>query len=317
MQLRVSSRRGALQHASLAAVIIVTGGIIPVSASAAPTAYQNAVLTNTPYVYYRLGESSGTTASDSSGNNRPGTYVNSPTLATAGAGAGDTAATFASASSQYVASNQLAAFGREIGSASWEFVFSTTSTAQMALGGNANTGSATNWEVTLNRSASGSASASGVRLFLRDDGGNAIGAAFTAANAFDGTFHNLVFTYDMDAATGTTAADNAARVRAYLDGVEQTLSFASMGGNQRPGTGALSDFAFDTRFATRPNTDRSTNTAYLDGTIDEIALYTTVLSLSDVVAHAQALSTSVPEPASLSVLGLGAFALAARRRRTA
>lgn len=42
--------------------------------------YSDLVLTHSPLLYWRLGESSGTTVTDSSGNGRDGTYINGPTL---------------------------------------------------------------------------------------------------------------------------------------------------------------------------------------------------------------------------------------------
>jgi hypothetical protein len=44
------------------------------------TSYTDEVLADSPYLYWKLDETSGTTASDSSGNGRNGTYTNSPTL---------------------------------------------------------------------------------------------------------------------------------------------------------------------------------------------------------------------------------------------
>lgn len=59
-------------------------------------AYIDEVLADTPLAYYRLGESSGTTMTDSSGNGRHGTYTVPPTLGVAGLLPGDsnTAANF-------------------------------------------------------------------------------------------------------------------------------------------------------------------------------------------------------------------------------
>lgn len=51
--------------------------------------YSSEVLADSPLVYYRLGEASGTVATDSSGNGRNGTYVSSPTLGVTGALTGD------------------------------------------------------------------------------------------------------------------------------------------------------------------------------------------------------------------------------------
>lgn len=65
--------------------------------------YAQTVLANNPLGYWRLGEASGTTMGDASGNGRSGTYVASPSLGTTGLVTGDTdtAATFTAASSQY------------------------------------------------------------------------------------------------------------------------------------------------------------------------------------------------------------------------
>lgn len=52
---------------------------------AAPMSYDATVLADTPAGYWRLDETSGTTAADSSGNARDGTYINAPTLSSAGA----------------------------------------------------------------------------------------------------------------------------------------------------------------------------------------------------------------------------------------
>ena len=53
-------------------------------------AYSNQVLADEPLAYWRLGEPSGTSAADASGNGNTGTYGGSPTLGATGALAGDT-----------------------------------------------------------------------------------------------------------------------------------------------------------------------------------------------------------------------------------
>lgn len=50
-----------------------------------PSAYETAVLADSPAFYFRLGESSGTVMADSSGGGNNGTYINSPTLGVPGA----------------------------------------------------------------------------------------------------------------------------------------------------------------------------------------------------------------------------------------
>jgi hypothetical protein len=57
--------------------------------SAGGTSYSQQVLADSPLAYWRLGEASGTSAADASGNNRTGTYLNTPSLGAPGALAGD------------------------------------------------------------------------------------------------------------------------------------------------------------------------------------------------------------------------------------
>lgn len=69
--------------------------------------YSATILADQPLAYWRLGESSGTTMSDSSGYSHNGTYVGSPTLGTTGLISGDanTGVTFAIGKYAEVASN--------------------------------------------------------------------------------------------------------------------------------------------------------------------------------------------------------------------
>jgi hypothetical protein len=290
---------------SLLALSAVIAASFSTTALAASPAFQTDVLANSPYLYYRLGETTGTTAADTSTNGRNGSYVGSPTLGVPGPAGGDTAVGFSGAS-QYVTTDQASSFGSALGNASWEFVFSTTNlTTQTALGGSANTGSVTNWEATLNRNSAGSATLApnSIRFFLRDDNNLSIAAAFTNTTAFDGNYHDVVFTYDKTGAAANT------RLLAYVDGIQQTLSFNASGT-----PAAFSNFAFNNSFGARQN--RATPDLFFNGNLDEVALYTSTLSAADVLLHAQAVTGApVPEPASLAALSLGAIALLARRRR--
>jgi hypothetical protein len=72
-----------------------------VSVAAVDPEYATDVLADAPSAYWRLGEASGPSAADASGNGHTGTYVGGPTLGVAGAVGGDTAASF-DGSSQYV-----------------------------------------------------------------------------------------------------------------------------------------------------------------------------------------------------------------------
>lgn len=59
------------------------------SAAAGGGTYRDEVMADSPVGYWRLGESSGTTATDESGNGNHGTYLGSPSLGAAGAISGD------------------------------------------------------------------------------------------------------------------------------------------------------------------------------------------------------------------------------------
>ena len=96
--------------------------------------YFQAVLADSPKSYWRLGESSGTNAVDSSPNAHTGTYHNSPTLGVTGALSGDTntAITVAAASVQYVQIADNADFDYGNGPFSLELWIKRTRTAASA-----------------------------------------------------------------------------------------------------------------------------------------------------------------------------------------
>lgn len=276
---------------SLALTLLL--GLIAVTTVNGGTAeYQAEVLADNPFLFYRLGENSGTVADDLSGNMHDGTYTASPTLGVPGVGtSSDTAVTFDGAT-QYVAAPASAnAFGSAMANSTFEFVFSSTSTVQSTLMGTFNTGTATGFEVNVNRNAPGGQVPGYLRLYLRDEGGspNQMGVGFLPnQNAFDGDFHHLMFTYDSSGATDTD------RFKGYLDGVPQELEFGHAG---VPGTGGFANFGFAPSIAARSN--RETIDQFFAGTLDEVALYTSTLTAADALARAQALGV---EPDILSLV---------------
>lgn len=72
----------------------MTAGIVAASGVLSTSNYAAEVLADSPLVYWKLAEASGTTMADSSGNARDGGYFNSPTLGQSGPIAGDTAVLF-------------------------------------------------------------------------------------------------------------------------------------------------------------------------------------------------------------------------------
>ena len=279
--------------------VATVAGMTP--AFAASTSYQSEVLTDNPYLNYQLGESSGTAATDASGNSRTGSYVNSPTLGVAGFGTGDTATTFSSASSQDVLTSNALGFGQLLDGSSFEFVLSTTTTTRgERLFGTYNDGATTGIDIGLNENGVGNALLeNAVRLYIRDESGVDYGATFQNADLFDGNYHHVVLTYD-----------STNGLLGYVDGVAQTITV----GNTGAAATFTSDFDYDPTLAAR--NVRGVVGSYLDGTLDEFALYDTVLTAQQVTDHYNAL-TVIPEPSTYALLA-GSLALCAimiRRRK--
>jgi hypothetical protein len=97
--------------------------------------YPTEVLADTPLVYFRHGEASGTTTTDSSGNGHTGTYTGAPTLGAAGllTGSADTAVVFTGASGQRAQTNTTVVTAGTVATFACECLFDipATGTAQL------------------------------------------------------------------------------------------------------------------------------------------------------------------------------------------
>jgi hypothetical protein len=216
--------------------------------------YTSEILADLPSLYLRLNESSGTSAADSSGNGLTGTLFNTPTLGVAGGltGCSSTAMTLAAASFEYitVADNALLDPGDT-------FTIKIRVKFTTLPGGGAFydlVDKGTNgYRVTVNGSGT---------VFLVKGGGSTICSNASPQNMTTGVWYEIAI----------TKAGSVFHV--YINGVESTTSF----GNQTiAGT------------ATNLNIGRNSGaTSYLNGTIQELALYPTALSPSRILAHYQA-----------------------------
>jgi hypothetical protein len=284
---------------------VVTGVVFSMAVPAvyaAPLAYQTAVLANNPSAYYRLGETSGTVAADSSGNSHAGTYVNNPILGVPGAGvASDTAASFHV--SYVVTNDNLGSFGSQLNNFSVEMVLKTTTTNFGCLIGDSN-GTSPNTGFVIFTNANVAGPTTGPTYFaLTDDSGNYIDANITTS-IYDGTYHDLVFTYDSG---GASLAD---RLKAYVDGVSQAVSFS---GNTNNDPSTFSNFTQPLALAALDQGGKGIG-GESSVTLDEVSMYSQTLSRTQVIAHAEAL-TAVPEPGTAALLGLGGLGLLASRRK--
>lgn len=224
--------------------------------------YRQAVLTDSPIGYWRLGESSGTTATDETGNNNM-TYVGTPTLAYAGVmqdGSGDT--------SMDVAGGDNGVDGGDW--ADFEFLGTLPFTVEAWI--RPDTELSTSWGGVIAQKQI-DASGNGWELILHGGTGgmnirmNRVGTGSPGHQAqtpdgsivADNTYH-IVGTFDGTTTTiwinGQVAASNSHPVSMLTSGV--TLSFGH---------------------------DTEQATSYLPGPIDEVAIYDKVLSDDRIRVH--------------------------------
>lgn len=253
-------------------------------ATAAPALagpYAAAVMADSPYAYWRFNETSGTTATDSSGNGIAGTYVNTPTLGESGplAESGNTAVRFTRSSQEYM--NVAATFGgvgwNQLTVEAWVNVASSSSDFQAIV-------SSLGLDfVHLQVFPAGNNAVFGT-------GGNAILPILTQAQTTG--WHHVALT--------AKAGDQ----RLYLDG---TLIGSA--------TSPLGDVIAATPIRVGAGYSGG---RFFDGWIDEVAIYRSALSEAQIDAHiAAAIQVDTLEPASMALLGAGLLGLAGLRRRAA
>jgi len=221
-----------------------------ISFTAGTWGYAGEVLADAPVSYWRLGESTGTTAADAKGG-RNGTYVNGPVLGVAGALVGDSdkAATFDGTNDRvevpYTAVLNPATFTLE----AWAKA-STTAGFKTVMSSWTNDGTAAgfgiwaygaNWEFYL----------------AHGTGSQSVAAPITA-----NTWTHIAATYD-----GTT-------MRLYTDG---QLRSAQTGGYV-PNTS--SPFSIGGATYVGSNWQH-----FLNGSVDEVAIYNTALPQARIQAH--------------------------------
>jgi hypothetical protein len=224
-----------------------------------PSSYSGTVLADAPVAYYRMNETSGTTAADSSGHGYNGTYGSSVALGGAGLVPGDTAPTFpgGTASAATVlrssANTALAPTGA-MSAEFWVNVPATVSATQILFTQSFANGNA--YQPVYISLDNGSPAY--FTLQINTSGG--VLAAYPAAVL--GAKNHVVLTW-----TGTT-------LTAYVNGV------ASSGGT---GSGSLVNYASPyTGFTVGGPVDAHTG---FSGSLGEFALYNTALSAARVQAH--------------------------------
>ena len=215
-------------------------------------AYGSAVFTSGPDLYWRLGESAGPTAADTTGNGATGTYSGGVTFGVTGAVTGTTdKAVTTNGTTGLVSSvtkvTRPPAFSEEL----W---FKTTTTSGGKL-------------VGLGSSATGLSTTVDSQVVMLNTGQlrfTAGAGVITSTKTYnDGAFHHVVGT---QGPSGTVL---------YVDGVSV--------GNSATTTGSA--FSGNWRVGGDRTGDAASSSNYFAGTLDEVAIYSTVLSAADVSSH--------------------------------
>jgi len=267
-------------------------GRTPPPASSPSDAYGKAVYDDAPATYWRLDETSGATAADSSGNGSTGNYVGGVAQGAGGAlGATGRAATFDGSTGNVTLSSQRS--GPSSYSTELWFQSSTTSGGKLVGFGNAQTGMSSSYDK---------------QVYLTNDGrlvfgvyNNGFDTVYSPPGLADGQWHQVV------------ASQGPAGMKLYVDnqlvGSNGAAANQAYSGYWRVGGDNLNAW---------PDQPSS---AYLAATIDEVAIYDSVLSAAQVDAHyrasgrtgpdAVAPSTSITAPADGATVSAGAVTVTA------
>jgi len=248
--------------------------------------YSAEILADSPTAYWRLGESSGTTAADETGTHA-GTYVNTPTLGVAGAlDDGNTAVTF-NGTDERVLTTTLGALGSSMmsGSLEWWVKTSTTDTIRCMFGTiNATTNVNNRLEVFANTSQAIAAEVGSTAIRLTDGAGATLNAKI-AHNIYDGAWHHCVL-----------VVESATTISWYVDGVSRTVTYGT--------TTSPSPVDFNQALTIGARNNRGTIDLFFPGSLDEVAFYPTRLTSTRVEAH-YAARVAASAGGGLLLLGIG------------
>ncbi|HEV8608216.1 MAG TPA: right-handed parallel beta-helix repeat-containing protein, partial [Tepidisphaeraceae bacterium] len=226
----------------------------PTGAGLIGSAYQNFVLADNPSVYYRLGETSGTTAFDATANHRDGAYANGATLGAPGAirGSTDTAASFDGVNDHVQLPTGFNSFPNGITMEAWVFPTGNSNFQRLFDLGN---GQATNNIIVARNNSSND-------LLVQVYNGSTVGPSVTASGVL------LPNRWQHIAVTITAAG----AVSIYWNGrLESTGNV-----NPIPNTTRNSNYIGRSNWATDP---------YYRGSIDEAAIYDKVLTVDRIATH--------------------------------
>ena len=272
------------------AMVLLLVFVLSLSAQVAQAAYVDVVDALNPLGYWRLGESSGTTATDRAGSYN-GTY-DTVTLGATGALAGDsdTAAAFDGSDSMVINIGPSADFllTADLSVSFWfkAASFPTGNTPESLF------------TITADAATSGTAKMEELAIYKNGDivytheygnqGSSEQTYTFSTANLDTDTWYNIALIRD------SGAGDR--EVHLYIDNsLLDTYSYTQEAEGYTEGEMSIGGYAG----------------AKFEGTIDEFAIFNSQLTGQDVTDIYNA--AQVPEPATIMILGLGAIALIKKR----
>jgi Concanavalin A-like lectin/glucanases superfamily len=232
--------------------------INPYSFAGGGATYADEVLADSPLAYWRLGESSGTTAVDEMAT-YSASYVASPTLGVTGAVSGDTAVTL-NGSTQYMDAGDVL----DMGTSDWTIECWVKTTAN-------------DWSAVAKSIA---ADIYGRYAIFYTGGvlyglmfwatGTGVEFGWTSNTPKDGAWHHIALTFDRDG-----------NATLYFDGSSvASTSIAAGSAVNMQSTDPLYLGAYGNATATGPLSG-----FVLNGSIDEVAIYNTALSSGRIAAH--------------------------------
>jgi hypothetical protein len=260
----------------------------------ADLSYEQLVINDGPFAYYRLGETSVTdTVHDEMGVHH-GFFYRNPTVGVAGpimTDPDDTAVQFNRANTSYVAVGTLADFGTRLfeGFAVEFWLKSNNGTSTQTIMGTNNPGYTTAFIIDVAYTKN----TGELRIYFRDEDWNRYQLLFYSgsdgAEIFDDTWHHIVYSFD------PTISELKDRVSLYVDGQQRSKSRTTLGGEIPD---SFSDFVYSMTIGCWNN--RGKVKLFLDGSLDEVAFYTRPLSREEVESH---FSAALGEPAWLEITG--------------
>lgn len=232
-------------------------------------AYDEEVMADSPLAYWRFEETSGTTATDETANSHDGTWNGSPTLGATGK-VGN--AVTLDGSDDYMDPGNLGDFGSDCAAAftiEFWFKFTTTDQETVFTGWNGNSGE-TLLHIHLNTSGNsvGGQSPGRIAASLRNDSGDQTIRATDRSDLNDGNWHHIAVVWD----------DSDTTIDIYVDGILD--NGASDVDGSAITSGSTSNFT-----VTAVGRKEYSSDQHVDGTLDEMALYTSAVSGSRISAH--------------------------------